>query len=133
VQQHYIVGRGTKGNSLDMSQPFNPYDLPAYDMRNSTTMELFKSYVDQANDSTTVTLFYHKVSDGSDDYSVALEDFAAQMQYLYDSNFEVQTLKQLFTSTESSGMSSWFILNTNTVSLNSNNQKFYAEEARLIL
>ncbi|MDR2707476.1 MAG: polysaccharide deacetylase family protein, partial [Nitrososphaerota archaeon] len=66
VQQHYSVARGTKGNSLDMSQHFNPYDLPAYDMRNSTTMEMFKSYVDQANDSTTVTLFYHKVSDGSD-------------------------------------------------------------------
>jgi peptidoglycan/xylan/chitin deacetylase (PgdA/CDA1 family) len=114
VQQHYYVARGIKGGSLDMSQPFNPYALPSYEIRNSTNMETFKNYVNQANNSVVVILFYHQISDGSVYTSATLENFAAQMQYLHDNNFEVQTLKQLFTSPESSVVSSWFILTTNT-------------------
>lgn len=119
VQQHYSVARSIKEGSLDMSQPFNPYALPAYEIRNSTTMEMFKNYVDQANDSTIVILFYHQISDGAVYTSAEIENFAAQMQYLHDNNFDVHTMKQLFfTSTESSIASGWFILTTNNVRLN---------------
>jgi hypothetical protein len=102
VQQHYCVARGIKQSSLDMNQPFSPYALPAYGITNSTTMEMFKSYADQAKGSNIVIIYYHLIGDGSVDTSVTISDFATHMQYLYDNHFTVQTLKQLFTSIESS-------------------------------
>jgi hypothetical protein len=98
MQQHYYAARSIRKDSLDMSQPFNPYMLPAFGISNSTTMEMFKSYVEQANDSDIVILYYHDISYKNASTSNTPEDFTQQMQYLYDNNFTVKTLKQLFTS-----------------------------------
>jgi peptidoglycan/xylan/chitin deacetylase (PgdA/CDA1 family) len=98
VQQHYYAARSINHHSLNMSQPFDPYTLPGYAMGPTTTLEMFKKYVDQADGSTIVIIYYHNINNASLSTSVTPEDFAAQMQYLYDNNFTVQTLKQLFTS-----------------------------------
>ncbi|MCL2135828.1 MAG: polysaccharide deacetylase family protein [Candidatus Bathyarchaeota archaeon] len=100
VQQNYCAARGIIHGNIDMNQPFNPYALPAYEVRNSTTLEMFKNYVNQANGSNIVIIFYHQISDGSVYTSATIKDFADQMQYLSDNNFEIKTLKQLFTSIE---------------------------------
>lgn len=102
VQQHYYAARGITHSSLDMSQPFDPYALPGYTVGNATTLDMFKRYVDQAADSTVVIVYYHDISYKTASTSITPEDFAAQMQYLHDNNFTVQTLKQLFTSTTTS-------------------------------
>jgi len=81
-----------------MSQPINRYALPAYSVENSTTLDMFARYADQASGSTIVILYYHHISDGSVYTSVSTENFVAQMQYLHDNNFTIQTLNQLFTS-----------------------------------
>lgn len=99
VQQYYYAACGINQSNFDMSQPFNQYALPSYAIGNSTTMEMFKNYVNQANSSTIVIIHYYQISDGAVSTSVTSEDFAAQMQYLYDNNFSVQTLKQLLIST----------------------------------
>jgi peptidoglycan/xylan/chitin deacetylase (PgdA/CDA1 family) len=98
VQQYYCIARSIDHAPLNMSQSLNPYTLPAYSIEKSTTMDLFTRYVNQANGSTIVILYYHHVSDSSADTSVITEDFVAQMQYLHDNNFTTQTLNQLFTS-----------------------------------
>ncbi|MCL1970030.1 MAG: polysaccharide deacetylase family protein [Candidatus Bathyarchaeota archaeon] len=134
VQQHYLVARGIQIGSLDLSKPFNPLALPANEVENSTSIELFKNYVEQASGSTVVILFYHQITDGSVFTSTTPENFDAQMQYLHDNNFTVRTLKQLFTITESSSTApSLFILDTNVVYLNSKNPNFYTKKAELIL
>ncbi|MDR0492398.1 MAG: polysaccharide deacetylase family protein [Nitrososphaerota archaeon] len=99
VQQHYSIARSIDHGRLDMSQPFDPYRLPAFSIEKSTTFEMFTRYVDQANDSTIVIIYYHHVSDGSTYTSVTTKDFATQMQYLHDNGFTIQTLNQLFTVT----------------------------------
>jgi peptidoglycan/xylan/chitin deacetylase (PgdA/CDA1 family) len=98
VQQQYCIARSINHAPLDMSLSFNPYSLPAYSIEKSTTLDLFTLYVNQASGSTIVILYYHHVGAGSADTSVTTEDFAAQMQYLHDNNFTIQTLNQLFTS-----------------------------------
>jgi hypothetical protein len=101
IQQQYCIARSIIAGTLEMNQSFNPYTLPAYGIENSTTPEMFKSYVNQASGSTVVILFYHHISDSSVYTSITKDDFVAQMQYLYDNNFTIQTLNQLFTSTVS--------------------------------
>ncbi|MDR2203718.1 MAG: polysaccharide deacetylase family protein [Nitrososphaerota archaeon] len=101
VQQHYTIARGINKEYLNMSQAFNQYALPSYTIRNSTTLETFKDYVNQADASNIVIIYYQQISDGTVFTSVTTENFATQMQYLYDNGFTVQPLKQLFTSVDS--------------------------------
>jgi len=98
VQQHYYAACSINHGSLDMNQPFDPYAIPRYVVGKTTTMEMFERYVNQASDSTIVIIYYHNINNESESTSVTPEAFAAQMQYLHDNNFTVQTLKQLFTT-----------------------------------
>jgi peptidoglycan/xylan/chitin deacetylase (PgdA/CDA1 family) len=98
IQQHYYAACSTNHSSLNMSQAFNSYALPSYTMENATSMEMFKRYVNQANGSTIVIVYYRDISYTSSATSVTPENFAAHIQYLHDNNFTIQTLKQLFTS-----------------------------------
>jgi hypothetical protein len=97
VSQHYYAAFGTKDRVVNMND-FSPYSMQRYVIEESTTLEMFRSCVDQANGATIVILCYHQIGDRSTFTSVTTEDFAAQMQYLYDNDFSVKTLKQLFTS-----------------------------------
>ena len=99
IQQHYYAACSTNHGSLNMSQAFNPYALPSYTIGNATSMEMFKHYVDQANGSTIVIIYYRDISYRSSATSVTPENLAAHIQYLHDNNFTIQTLKQLFTAT----------------------------------
>jgi len=94
VQQHYNIACSTNPGNFDMNQPFNQYAIPRYTAGNS--LEQFKSYVDQANNSTIVIIYYPQIGNDSIPTSVTSENFAAQMQYLYDNNFTVQPLTHLF-------------------------------------
>jgi peptidoglycan/xylan/chitin deacetylase (PgdA/CDA1 family) len=99
VAQYYMVGRGVNPGHLNMSQPFDKYDLPSYTMSNTTTVEDFKGYVENANNSTVVTLYYHKISDEKVSTATSVDNFAAEMHYLHDNGFTVKTMKELFTTT----------------------------------
>ncbi len=101
VQQYYLVARGTYSGSLNMTQPFDKYNLPSYTMSSTTTVSSFKDFVNGANDSTIVIVYYHKISDDGTSTATTPQNFAAEMQYLHDNGFTVKTLKQLFITTVS--------------------------------
>lgn len=98
VEQYYLAGRSINPGPLNMSQPYNKYDLPSYTMENTTTIAMFQSIVNQANNSTIVILYYHKIDYENVDTATTPETFTAEIQYLHDNNFTVETLKQLFTA-----------------------------------
>ncbi|MGA2386740.1 MAG: polysaccharide deacetylase family protein [Candidatus Bathyarchaeia archaeon] len=99
TQQYYVAARGINPVSLNMSQPFDRYDLPAYTMENTTTINDFENIVNSANNSSVVILYYHKIDYENVDTAITPQEFTAQMQYLHDNSFTVETMKQLFTAT----------------------------------
>jgi peptidoglycan/xylan/chitin deacetylase (PgdA/CDA1 family) len=101
VAENYLLARSINPGSLNMTGQFDRYNLPSYTMSNKTTFDDFKSYVSDAGNSTVVTLYYHRVSNEDVSTAVTPDLFAAEMQYLHDNGFTVQTMKQLFTTTAS--------------------------------
>ena len=99
TQQYYLAARGISPGSLNLSQPFDRYDLPAYTIENTTTINDFANMVNNADNSSIVILYYHKIDYENVDTAVTPEEFTAQMQYLQDNNFTVETMRQLFTTT----------------------------------
>jgi len=99
VSSYYFVGRSINPGALNMSQPFDRYDLPAYPMENTTTLSMFEQIVNQAGNSSVVIVYFHKIDDENVDTATTPQTFTAEMQYLYDNNFTVETMKQLFTAT----------------------------------
>ncbi len=99
AQQYYVAARGISPRALNMSQPFDRYNLPAYTMEKTTSLSNFEDIVNTAGNSTVVILFYHKIDNENFDTAITPEAFTAQMQYLKDSNFTVETMKQLFITT----------------------------------
>ncbi len=96
TQQYYLAARGINPGVLNMSQPFDRFDLPSYAIENTTTINDFMNIVNNANNSSVVILFYHKIDHENVDTAITPEEFSAQMQYLLDNNFTVETMKQLF-------------------------------------
>lgn len=96
VQQYYLVARGITDAQLDLSSPFDRFDLPAYTMSHTTTVSQFEKIVNNAGNSTIVILYYHKISDENVDTATSPQIFSTEMQYLHDNNFDVMTLSQLF-------------------------------------
>ncbi len=98
VSSYYLVGRSINPGVLNMTQPFDRYDLPAYNMRNTTTLANFENIVNQAGNSSVVILCFHKIDNEAVDTATTPQTFNAEMQYLYDNKFTVETMKQLFTA-----------------------------------
>ena len=98
VAKYYVAARGLGSESLNLAQPFDRYCVPAYSLDSPISIEDFISKVNQANNSTIVILCYHKIDYENVDTALTPQEFTAQMQYLKDNNFTVETLKQLFTS-----------------------------------
>jgi peptidoglycan/xylan/chitin deacetylase (PgdA/CDA1 family) len=98
VEKYYLVGRGIDDSGLDVSQSFDRYNLPGYTMSNTTTLAEFESYVNGVGNSTITTVYYHRISNENVSTAVTPDLFAAEMQYLYNNNFTVKTLKQMFTN-----------------------------------
>jgi peptidoglycan/xylan/chitin deacetylase (PgdA/CDA1 family) len=98
VQKYYLSARGITENPLNITQPFDKFALPAYGILNTTTLPNFAKFVNQANNSTIVVIYYHKIDNENVDTATTPQLFASEMQYLKDNNFTVMTLQQLFTS-----------------------------------
>jgi peptidoglycan/xylan/chitin deacetylase (PgdA/CDA1 family) len=98
VSSYYFVGRSINPGVLNMSKPFDRYDLPSYTMENTTTLPIFKSIVNQAGNSSVVIVYFHKIDNENVDTATTPQTFTAEMQYLYDNGFTVETMKQLFTA-----------------------------------
>jgi peptidoglycan/xylan/chitin deacetylase (PgdA/CDA1 family) len=99
VQQYYLAGRGINGKCLNMRQPFDRYALPGFTIGSATTVQQFKDYVNQADNSTIAIVYYHRISNEPVSTAITPDNFAAEMQYLHDNGFTVKTMKELFTST----------------------------------
>lgn len=98
TQQYYCLARSINPSSLNMSKPFDRYDIPAYTIQNTTTINQFENMVNSANNSTIVIVYYHRIDYENVNTAITPQEFTAQMQYLKDNNFTVETMKQLFTS-----------------------------------
>lgn len=98
VSSYYFVGRSINSGVFNMTQPFDRYDLPSYTMRNTTTLANFENTVNKAGNSSVVILCFHKIDNEDVDTATTPQTFNAEMQYLYDNNFTVETMKQLFTA-----------------------------------
>jgi peptidoglycan/xylan/chitin deacetylase (PgdA/CDA1 family) len=101
VQKYYMVARGITNNTLNLSQPFDRYNLPSYTIRNTTSLNVFKNIVNNANDSEVVMIYYHKINRENVETATTPEMFASEMQYLYENNFTVMTMTQLFLKEDS--------------------------------
>jgi hypothetical protein len=95
VQKYYLAARGIANNTLNMSGSFDRFALPSYTIRNSTTLNMFKDMVNNANGSEVVMLYYHKIDRENVDTATTPETFASEMQYLHENNFTVMTMAQL--------------------------------------
>ncbi len=98
VSSYYLAARSILPGVLNMTQPFDRYDLPSYTMTNKTTLTTFENIVNQAGNSTVVIVYYHKIDNEAVNTAVTPQTFTAEMQYLSNYNFKVETMKQLFTS-----------------------------------
>lgn len=99
VSNYYFAARSIYPGVLDMAKPFDRYDLPSYTMENTTTLPKFESIVNQAGNSSVVIVYFHKIDYENVDTATTPQTFTAEMQYLHDNNFTVETMKQLFTAT----------------------------------
>lgn len=90
---YYNFARNIFPGYVDLTS-YDRYAISAFEIEDEFTLHEFANIVDTQEDAVTV-LFYHKIS-YDHDYSVTPENFAAQMQYLYDNGFTVLTMKQLF-------------------------------------
>ena len=98
VQKYYLAARGTTENPFNITTPFDKFALPAHEILNTTTLPNFAKIVNQANNSTIVVIYYHKIDSENVDTATTPQLFASEMQYLKDNNFTVMTLQQLLTS-----------------------------------
>lgn len=98
VSSYYFIGRSINPGVLNMSQPFDRYDLPSYTMQNTTTLADFEQIVNQAGNSSVVIVYFHKIDYEDVDTATTPQTFTAEMQYLKSNNFTVETMKQLFTA-----------------------------------
>ena len=95
VNQHYSLSRGTNWGMNSLSSP--DFVLRGYGMKNTTTFDQFRSFVDQALGDQSVIVFYHRVEEipGST-YSTSIADFTQQVQYLHENGFTVLTMSEAF-------------------------------------
>lgn len=96
VQKYYLITRDISDGTVNITQPFNRFELPAYLIHNTTTLTQFTNIVNNADNSTIVIIFYHKISSEDIDTATSPQAFAAQMKYLSDNNYTVMTLRDLF-------------------------------------
>lgn len=98
VAQYYLVARGTtegKCNLTDCDQ----YNLSAYDVFHDLDRADYAAYLEGTGGANVTILYYHKIGSQNEDTAVSAETFQAQMQYLKDNGFTVETLSQLFLKT----------------------------------
>jgi peptidoglycan/xylan/chitin deacetylase (PgdA/CDA1 family) len=100
VAKYYLSARGIEsttvmGTPLNLTQPFDKFSLPAYAIENTTTLSRFTSFVNKASNSTVIIIYYHKIDNEDLDTATTPQVFASEMQYLYDNNFTVMTMKDL--------------------------------------
>lgn len=91
VAQYYLAARGTIEGKCNMTT-FDRYNINAYDVYHSVDMEDFAAYLNGTGGSNVAVLYYHKISVADEETAVSPEVFQAQMQYLQDNGYTVQTL-----------------------------------------
>jgi peptidoglycan/xylan/chitin deacetylase (PgdA/CDA1 family) len=100
IAQYYGSHR-TTDEGYNSRDNFSAYRLRDQNMVPTTSLALFKYWVDKAaRDHTTLILTYHNIDDPNnpneapDDYDTYLPDFKAQMSYLKSKGIAVQRLDQ---------------------------------------
>lgn len=94
VAQYYLVARGTDDGVCNLTS-LDRYNINSFGIYNDTSLEEFASYVNVSQGSAVTVLYYHQISDEIDATAVTQGMFEAQMQYLKDNNFTVETMSQL--------------------------------------
>ncbi len=95
VAQYYLVARGTEEGQCNMTA-LDKHNLNAYGVYNDTSLVNFASYLNGTQGSGVTILYYHQISDEIDYTAVTQASFQAQMQYLKDNGYTVESLSQLF-------------------------------------
>ena len=98
VAQFYLVGRGTVEGKCNLSS-CDRYNLHSYDVYHDVNMEDYAAYLEGTGGENVAILYYHKIGNQNEDTTISKETFQAQMQYLKDNGYTVETLSQLFLQT----------------------------------
>jgi hypothetical protein len=98
VAQYYLVARGTDEGQCNITTA-DRYNLKSYDVYHDVTMQDFNDYVNGTQGNNITILYYHKISGDNEDTAISKEVFQAQMQYLKDNNYTVESLSQAFLRT----------------------------------
>lgn len=95
VAQFYLVARGTAEGKCNLAD-CDRYNLQSYDVFHDVTIADFSACLEGTGGANVTVLYYHKIADGQEDTAVSSATFGAQMQYIHDSGYKVETLSELF-------------------------------------
>jgi len=98
VAQFYLVGRGTVEGKCNVTS-CDRYNLHSYDVYHDVSMEDYAAYLEGTGGENVTILYYHKIGSQNEDTAISKETFQAQMQFLKDNGYTVETLSQLFLQT----------------------------------
>jgi hypothetical protein len=96
VAHVYQAAVGLEAGKADLST-LNRYDINSNIISSTTTLDQFAQILSGTGGNSVTVLCYDKIGDGS----VSLSAFEAQMQYLSNNGYTVETLSQLLLKTTS--------------------------------
>jgi len=91
VSQHYLAARGTNIGKCNLST-VNYYDLPSYEVTNTTTIKNFARYLKDTKGNIISIIYYHEIGA----LGVNPANFEEQMLYLKANGYTVMNMRQLF-------------------------------------
>ncbi|MCW3999913.1 MAG: polysaccharide deacetylase family protein [Candidatus Bathyarchaeota archaeon] len=99
VTKYYLAARGTVEGKFNLASP-DRYSIASYDVYHDVDMEDFQRYLEGTGGASVTVLYYHQISDGTQDTAVSLATFKTQMQYLHDNGYRAESLSALLLKTE---------------------------------
>jgi len=94
IQKYYRSHRSTD-EGYNSKDNFNIYNLRVQNMTNTTTLAQYQEWIRKAQaDKVWLIIIYHRIGENPDQFETAPADFAAQMQFVYQSGIAVKTVGQ---------------------------------------